>query len=373
MPMEDYEKTRSGNKYPSNKGLPSTFPDQGTSKTKPLSEGPREDKDLKRLKALADMESQTPPVTDQTLLLTNIGHAQALLLSNDDLNEESDDDVFKVGDELVEEIQQADEEETKSAKHKEVDASYADLKSEIEGFHNVKYKVHRCTEAAFSSYEKLLTKFCDQVDKMNILLNETNPPHIWLGPLAQEINLTQAAIQSNVSLMKKDTSDIKSMMTEISWEKADMDTKETIMKESVKEQEAEKEPASASQIIPITIIKPMAPKADRGKMIAIDDTKEPTKKPVPTSRKVHHDPDALILFPYEINIKMYQLTEEQISNFEVDFGITELDELGPIILKKKNKIVGRKRKKMELEPEIRIPTLECNMSVRILDLMRQSE
>ncbi|GJT32176.1 hypothetical protein Tco_0922595 [Tanacetum coccineum] len=85
-----------------------------------------------------------------------------------------------------------------------------------------------------------------------------------------------------------------------------------------------------------------------------------------------------------------------------DFGITEFDELGPIIEKKKNTIVkdlmeslskryerlkkipeelgiqstlppvleqaslvslGRKRKHMELEPEIKVPGLECNRSL----------
>ncbi|GJW63205.1 hypothetical protein Tco_0115089 [Tanacetum coccineum] len=84
-----------------------------------------------------------------------------------------------------------------------------------------------------------------------------------------------------------------------------------------------------------------------------------------------------------------------------DFGIAKLNELGPVIAKKKNKIVGelmiylgkryerlkkipeelviqsalstpeqapyqlsgRKSKKIELEPEIRMPALECNMSL----------
>ncbi|GKC82630.1 hypothetical protein Tco_1138347 [Tanacetum coccineum] len=86
-----------------------------------------------------------------------------------------------------------------------------------------------------------------------------------------------------------------------------------------------------------------------------------------------------------------------------DFGVTKLDELGPIIQRKKNKIVGelmislekryerlrkipeelriqsalptpapeqapsqssgRKRKHMELEPEIKVPVLECNRSL----------
>nr|GEV21535.1 hypothetical protein [Tanacetum cinerariifolium] len=63
-----------------------------------------------------------------------------------------------------------------------------------------------------------------------------------------------------------------------------------------------------------------------------------------------------------------------------DFGITELDELGLIIEKKKNSIVKdlmislgkrqvasqssrRKRKHIELEPEIKVPRLECNKSL----------
>ncbi|GKD56304.1 hypothetical protein Tco_1289691, partial [Tanacetum coccineum] len=58
------------------------------------------------------------------------------------------------------------------------------------------------------------------------------------------------------------------------------------------------------------------------------------------------------------------------------FGITELDELGPIIEKKKNTIIkdlmesltpsvssGRMRKHMELEPEFKVPRLECNISL----------
>ncbi|GKC14422.1 hypothetical protein Tco_1011204, partial [Tanacetum coccineum] len=85
-----------GNDKPADMGLPSTIPDEGTGKTTPLSEGPREDKDSERLKSLADMESQTPPVTsllganaedqadNQTLLLITIANVQALLLSDDE-------------------------------------------------------------------------------------------------------------------------------------------------------------------------------------------------------------------------------------------------------------------------------------------------
>ncbi|GJW61906.1 hypothetical protein Tco_0111241 [Tanacetum coccineum] len=83
-----------------------------------------------RLKPLADMESQPRFVTalsetdakyqtsyeveldSQPLVLSTVADVQALLLSDDELVEESKDDVFKAGDEMNEDIQQADKEET---------------------------------------------------------------------------------------------------------------------------------------------------------------------------------------------------------------------------------------------------------------------
>ncbi|GJU65283.1 hypothetical protein Tco_1022733 [Tanacetum coccineum] len=115
-----------GNDQPANKGLPSTAYKDGTSKTKPLPKGT----DVKyqvdqtqstrlRYRSLTKNKGNTSykvkPDT-QTLLLTNAADVQALLLSDDELVEESDDDVFKVGDEMDEDIQQADKEETQSPK-----------------------------------------------------------------------------------------------------------------------------------------------------------------------------------------------------------------------------------------------------------------
>ncbi|GJR07593.1 retrovirus-related pol polyprotein from transposon TNT 1-94 [Tanacetum coccineum] len=115
--------------------------DEGTHKSQPLPKGPREDKDLERLKPLADMESLTPPVTflsgtdveyevDQTqstrfevlvpnqhqsktyseveldfepLKLITTVDIQALFgTSNDDLKEDSEDDVSEVEEEMDE-------------------------------------------------------------------------------------------------------------------------------------------------------------------------------------------------------------------------------------------------------------------------------
>ncbi|GJX18721.1 hypothetical protein Tco_0221398 [Tanacetum coccineum] len=269
-----------------------------------------------------------------------------------------------------------------------------------------------------------------------------------LGPRMTAVESSQDKIRSEISSLKKDTLDIKSMMTEIY--------------QSFKE----------------------------GKAIVTDDQPEDQRKFMPVSKEVRPDPDAPILVPYEINGKIFQLTNEQIQahldkeekikkadekpklfemtktkvikkakramelrmkwveqymwtmskrlkpepitdvkihpntkpavltvyrnndkrNFEVynlfkfrDFRITKLDELGPIIKNKKNSIVkdlmtslgkryerlkkipkelgiqsalpalvpgqvasqssGRKRKHMELEPEIKVLGLECNRSL----------
>ncbi|GJW16881.1 hypothetical protein Tco_0024317 [Tanacetum coccineum] len=116
-------KDSKGNKHPADKGLPFTVPDDCIGKTKPLPERSREDKDSERLKPLADMESLTSPVTVllgtdakyqnfKPLKLTTIADIQALLrASDDDLKEDSEDDVFKAGEEMDEYIQEADTEE----------------------------------------------------------------------------------------------------------------------------------------------------------------------------------------------------------------------------------------------------------------------
>nr|GFD21726.1 hypothetical protein [Tanacetum cinerariifolium] len=92
--------------------------------------------------------------------------------------------------------------------------------------------------------------------------------------------------------------------------------------------------------------------------------------------KIHPNSRPAVLTMYRNNDKR---------NFDVhnlfkfaDFRITELDELGPIIEKKKNSISallahileqassqssGRKRKHMELELEIKVPGMECNRSL----------
>ncbi|GJW88911.1 hypothetical protein Tco_0164251 [Tanacetum coccineum] len=149
-------------KEPVDKGFPSIVYDEGTVKTKPLPKGPHGDKESKGFKPPTDME-----------LFNHL----SLLFSDEELIKESEKDVFEVRDEMDEDIYHTNEEETQSLsptknslnhlthkilnqtltllalytrltkdqweKHKEAAASYADLKSEIKGFHDGAYKVHR--------------------------------------------------------------------------------------------------------------------------------------------------------------------------------------------------------------------------------------
>ncbi|GJW04561.1 hypothetical protein Tco_1563417 [Tanacetum coccineum] len=205
-------------------------------------------------------------------------------------------------------------------------------------------------------------------------------------------------------------------------------------------------PQPTGPVIDITAPEPHVTQRE-GRGIATEEQLEPSsKKLVPASKEVSPNPDAPILIEHsqkvkrlmELNkkrseqymwtisnrlkprpitdVKIYPNSKPTVltvyrnndkRNFEVhnpfkfgDFGITELDELGPIIEKKKNSIVKdlmtslgkryerlkkipkelgiqsalpapileqapsqssrRKRKHMELEPEIKVHGLECD-------------
>ncbi|GKD51769.1 hypothetical protein Tco_1280745 [Tanacetum coccineum] len=63
----------------------------------------------RRFKPPVDMELLTTNVTNQTLVLTNAADVQALLLSDDEPIEESEDEVFEAKDEIYEEVHHTNE------------------------------------------------------------------------------------------------------------------------------------------------------------------------------------------------------------------------------------------------------------------------
>ncbi|GJZ38057.1 hypothetical protein Tco_0584248 [Tanacetum coccineum] len=132
-------------------------------------------------------------------------------------------------------------------------------------------------------------------------------------------------------------------------------------------------------------------RTDKGKGTATDDTKKPTRKLMHASREVCQDHVEPIRVPYKIHGKIYQLTNDEIqAHLEKEEKIKKASEEAKLlamtkselmkvihidserhvlilrslkVLKvvkssRRNKMLRRKRKHMELEHEIRIPGLE---------------
>ncbi|GJT32638.1 hypothetical protein Tco_0923057 [Tanacetum coccineum] len=186
-----------------------------------------------------------------------------------------------------------------------------------------------------------------------------------LGPRMSAIENSQASIRTEVSSLKQDTSYIKSTMTEIyqafkgqssaplssvpqttlaiTEETEDIETQVT----AEDKEEIEQEPREPTNAVPISSIRPPKTTSSKAQPITTNIT---LTKLVKASSIVREDPDEPIRVPYMINGKMYNLTNDAI-NAHLEKGdqikkaaeeakrITELDELGPIIQKKKNTIV----------------------------------
>nr|GEZ15915.1 hypothetical protein [Tanacetum cinerariifolium] len=187
VPTKDSEKTQSvslgqiahpqyteGNTQPvvkpANKGFPSTVSDEGTVKTKLLPEGPHGDKDSEGFKPPADMEPLTTLVanllrTDAKILNQTLTPLVLKLSRNMTMPSYSLKDnwynIFKKSlGYFIKDLQKISGKNIrKQLLHMLI------LKSKIEGFHNAAYKVYKGTEAAFSTYEKLLVKFQAQFNK----------------------------------------------------------------------------------------------------------------------------------------------------------------------------------------------------------------
>nr|GEW93675.1 hypothetical protein [Tanacetum cinerariifolium] len=126
-----------------------------------------------------------------------------------------------------------------------------------------------------------------------------------------------------------------------------------------------------------------------GKGIATDEQLESPPKLVKASSVVRPNPDVLILVPYMINGKMFYLTEEQIlAHMDKEDHIKKAEEEAKRLTMTKTKTEKipkelriryalpslvpeqalsqssrRKRKHMELEPDIKVHGLECNRSL----------
>ncbi|GJV57917.1 hypothetical protein Tco_1458922 [Tanacetum coccineum] len=298
---------------------------------------------------------------------------EALLLTDEELLEESEDDVFKAGDEMDENIHHTDEEElilphqTKTIlnhlMHKILNQTLTSLILKIS--RNMTMSCHSLKDDWYNIFKKYLRYFITDLQKISrknirmqllymlilrvklrdfiMLLRmfikalrlpsthmrsslssfrlsmglKSSVESLQASALRQDEHLAEWA-KFEISSLKQDASEIKSMMTKIfkpfkdtateephshtEGKNDDMETQETEVEKELKKETTEEDYKSNNNNSNINLIDitppeqpkslPMAPKDDKGKGIATNETEEPTKKLVP--------------------VKIYQLTNDEI-------------------------------------------------------------
>ncbi|GJY80064.1 hypothetical protein Tco_0492815 [Tanacetum coccineum] len=331
--------------------LPSTSLDEGIRKSQPFPEGTTTDP--------KDSGGNVQP-TDKGLPSTNSD--EDLLLSDDEMVQASDDEeVFAAGEEMDDDFPPTNEEskrlvkylrkvsrvlfnritEEQWAQHEEAVVSYANLKASIKGYYEENVD-HR-----------------DQTDKLKVLeateAYTANPYNITkLLSLAKTFDFSglkflvetvKAALDAqndhfetwaDLSSLKSDTSEIKSMMTEIYQAfKGQSLTPSSSMPQitlAITEGPAN---VGVENVTPVVTEEPPShtegetkdmktqdtneDKVEKdqieGKGIATDEQLESTtKKLVLASKVVREDPDEPIKVPYMINGKMHYLTNDEIND-----------------------------------------------------------
>ncbi|GJZ27661.1 retrovirus-related pol polyprotein from transposon TNT 1-94 [Tanacetum coccineum] len=430
-------------------GLPSTL-DEGTRKSQPLPkgmdkttpcpEGPLGDKDLGGNKPPADMEPINPIIADPsgTCAKYQVDHTQstklryqsltrneALLLSDDERVQESDEEeVFEAGEDMDEDTQANIKfdnilplterqlvkylrkvsrvffnklTEAQWTQHKEAAIFYADLKASIEGYYeeNIDHndQTDKVIDAAMNSLDKnsiargdLLNALNGATEALKAIQDAVKEGHSLVESL-QATALTQE--EQLASWAKSSTSMAWNLSPRITavekiYQSLKADTKEASSHTEREHAAMEEEPKNA---VPITTVKPteiptlkvqpiitiistsqpepFVPQRE-GKAIVTDDQPEDQRKLVPASKEIqaHLDKEEKIKKAVE-EAKMFEMTKTEVIKVVPE----EAKKIGlypkKIISVKAvaSQSSGRKRKHMELEPEIKVAWLECNRSL----------
>nr|GFB74025.1 hypothetical protein [Tanacetum cinerariifolium] len=304
----------------------------------------------KGLKLPTDMEPLTNPVADplgidakyQADQTQSAGLRYQSMIENEGKTSSKasdNEEVFAARKEMNEDIPPTDKEaqitEDQWVHHEEATVSYADLKAFIEGYYKENFdhrdqtdklesikddpalkKVIKATEAYTknsTSLHELLTlikNFNLQGLKSLVATAMSQDQHLaawansstfmaWnLGPRLTAIEISQTKIRSKISSFKSDTSEIKSMMTEIY-------------------------------------------QAFKGKGIVTNDQLESTtKKLMPASKVIREDPNEPIMVPYMINGKMQYLSNDEINDhIEKEDKIKKAVEEAKMLKKTKTKVI----------------------------------
>nr|GEW10814.1 hypothetical protein [Tanacetum cinerariifolium] len=241
--------------------------DEGTVNTTPLPEGTNGDKDLKGFKPPADMEPSTTLVADPSRADAKY---QALLLSDEELMEESEDDVFEVGDERVKtsillmkkklSLHYQTKTSLNHLMHKILNQTFTPLVLKLSRnmtmschslkenwynifkksprFHDAAYKVHKGTKAAFSTYEKLLVNFQAQYVCTQQHLLSLKGKQLLRGE-----NFTHDATEEPHFYTKGEIDN--------------METKDTKVEKEPKKETIEEVPTGPTRAVPISTVRPI--------------------------------------------------------------------------------------------------------------------
>ncbi|GKC13369.1 hypothetical protein Tco_1010151 [Tanacetum coccineum] len=267
-------KDSGGNVQPIDKRLPSTVSDEGTGRTKPLPEGPHEDKDSKRLKlGITNPSCKTSSKVEpdsQTLVLTTAAEVQALFLFDDDLDKSEDD-------EFEHQSLTHHKEQLKSSQARDTDAYDSESSSCSETFRPYDNFVPVPKRETMKNIDKIIKA---GVDKRAKLLKSLN-----------KVSKTLEADSALKAEMKKiDESNNTTSCNITSLTKLPKNAK--LLKVITKLDDFQSSSGPVIDIIspeqPKNLL--VAPKADRRKGITTDDTESP-KKLVKALTVVRPNPD----------------------------------------------------------------------------------
>ncbi|GJU66366.1 hypothetical protein Tco_1252625 [Tanacetum coccineum] len=389
-------------------------PNEGTTKTTPRLEGSFRDKDLGGNILPADMEPIHTHVADPS--------GTAFLLSDDELDKESDkEEVLATGDDMDEVPKDDAEVRTPSPdptqpepshvqesasdsssqllrnnRNREAAVSYADLKAFIDQYYdeNITHRdqTDKLIEASVSSLDRSSTTISDLYKGLDVItqllkdintamkddpatnqkLNEATETFARissnitenLGSWMSEVELSQTALKREISSLKKDTSKIKSMMTEMyaafqghlsSASSSGVTPKLAliVIQANVEGENANttatEEPPSHTKgetEEPILI--------DKGKWIATESDDDPSKKQVKPSFIVRPDPDEPV-----------RDKEVQIKKAEEEVRLLAMTK--PEVIK----VVQEEAEKIGLDPKaIKVQRLvKCFKKLRMLNML----
>nr|GEU77598.1 retrovirus-related Pol polyprotein from transposon TNT 1-94 [Tanacetum cinerariifolium] len=274
---------------------------------------------------------EVKPDTD-TLILTIFADIQALLGDyEDELKDDSNEELLEAGEEMDEELLQnlqgfskvlyAQVAEDNWEKHEEVVASYADLKWSVDDFHATTFKQYENTVAALRNYERILDRVkTDHVTGLNRILNNLQEVQTVvkkdLAHKKKGLEAAKAYTKISTNLIELLTMSFSTPSSSVPKTTLAIIGGLTTVEGGGRVQLTLLLPQLTDLIVEVQVSQPKSPsdttpKHDRGKRIARDTNESPPKL-VKASTKVRLDPDTPGLIPFEINGELYHLTNEEI-------------------------------------------------------------